>query len=165
VRKINFRSRVSEEPEINLIPFIDVLLVVLIFLMLSTTYGKFSQLKINLPVAGQLAQENKKKTIDVSVTDNGRYFVNGQPIDGSNAAALMTALQPFSQTTINGVNSAEAKQTQEPVLVIHADANARQRMVVAILDAAQRLGLQRITFATQAIAAGSASIKTTDKMQ
>ena len=73
---MNFRHRVREEPEINLIPFIDVLLVVLIFLMLSTTYSKFTELQLTLPVADAETQRDRPKEVLVTVTSDGVYAVN-----------------------------------------------------------------------------------------
>ena len=73
---LNFRGQRPEEPEINLIPFIDVLLVILIFLMLSTTYSKFTELQINLPIAGADRARARPKEIIVAVSADGRYAVN-----------------------------------------------------------------------------------------
>ncbi|MGB4928223.1 MAG: biopolymer transporter ExbD, partial [Giesbergeria sp.] len=79
---MNFRSRDREEPEINLIPFIDVLLVILIFLMLTTTYSKFTQLQLTLPVADAEQMRDRPKEVIVSVSADGRYAVNKDALDG-----------------------------------------------------------------------------------
>ena len=89
---MNFRPRAKEEPEINLIPFIDVLLVILIFLMLSTTYSKFTELQITLPVANTDAQRDYPKEIIVAVSSDGRYAINKGPVDGRSIEALSQAL-------------------------------------------------------------------------
>ena len=78
---LNFRKGRPEEPEINLIPFIDVLLVILIFLMLSTTYSKFTELQVTLPIADAEKARDRPNEIIVSVAGDGRYAVNRKPVD------------------------------------------------------------------------------------
>lgn len=134
---MNFRPRVREEPEINLIPFIDVLLVVLIFLMLSTTYSKFTELQLKLPVADADAQRDYPKEVLVTVTSEGAYAVNKVPVAGRSLDALAAAL-------LDG-----AKAGKESVVIISADASARHQAVVTVMEAARRSGLTQITFATQ----------------
>lgn len=134
---MNFRHRAKEEPEINLIPFIDVLLVILIFLMLSTTYSKFTELQIKLPVADVEAQRDYPKEVLVSVSDEGLYSVNKVKVNGRNMADLAQAL------------AETAKAGKESVVVIHADAAARHQAVITVMEAARHAGLSQITFATQ----------------
>ncbi len=134
---MNFRPRLREEPEINLIPFIDVLLVVLIFLMLSTTYSKFTELQLKLPVADADAQRDYPKEVLVTVTSEGAYAVNKVPVAGRSLDALAAAL-------LGG-----AKAGKESVVIISADASARHQAVVTVMEAARRSGLTQITFATQ----------------
>lgn len=134
---MNFRSRQREEPEINLIPFIDVLLVVLIFLMLSTTYSKFTELQLKLPVADADAQRDYPKEVMVTVTSEGAYAVNKVPVAGRGLDALSAAL-------MDG-----AKAGKESVVIISADASAKHQAVVTVMEAARRSGLTQITFATQ----------------
>lgn len=134
---MNFRTRVREEPEINLIPFIDVLLVVLIFLMLSTTYSKFTELQLTLPVADSQAQRDYPKEVLVSVSSDGSYAVNKVPVADRSVATLAAAL-------LDG-----AKAGKESVLIISADASARHQAVITVMEAARRSGLSQITFATQ----------------
>lgn len=140
---MNFRSHPKEEPEINLIPFIDVLLVILIFLMLSTTYSKFTELQLRLPQADADAQRSYPKEVLVSVSSEGDYSVNKLRVAGRNVADLAQALQDA------------AKAGKESVLVIHADAAARHQAVVTVMEAARRVGLSQITFATQSAAPGT----------
>ena len=113
---MNFRPRdrwgASTEPEINLIPFIDVLLVVLIFLMLSTTYSKFTELQLKLPVADADAQRDYPKEVVVAVAADGRYLVNKQPLSGRDVASVAEALK------------LAAKAGKDSVLIISADAAA-----------------------------------------
>ena len=141
---MHFRRPTREEPEINLIPFIDVLLVVLIFLMLSTTYSKFTELQLRLPVADTDAQRDYPKEIVVSVSSEGTYTVNKTPVEGHSVDALA------------GVMMLSAKAGKDTVVIISADANARHQAVVTVMEAARRSGLTQITFATQSAAqAGS----------
>jgi len=135
---MNFRVRPKEEPEINLIPFIDVLLVILIFLMLSTTYSKFTEIQLKLPVANVEAQRDVAREVLVSVSREGQYSVNKQVVNGNSVADLTEALQ------------AGAKAGPQSVVIIHADANAKHQAVISVMEAARRAGLTQITFATVA---------------
>ena len=153
---MNFRKRWRDEPEINLIPFIDVLLVVLIFLMLTTTYTKFTEMQLRLPVADADAQREYPKEIVVSIGPDGQYMVNKQVVSGNSVDVLAKALSQMSTqmaTQMTGQSSAEAPSQgtspQEVVLIINADANARHQAVIAVMEAAKRAGISQITFATQ----------------
>jgi biopolymer transport protein ExbD len=134
---MNFRPNVREEPEINLIPFIDVLLVVLIFLMLSTTYSRFTELQLNLPVADAEALKDNPKEVLVTVTSDGAYAVNRIPVTGHSVEVLAAAIE------------GAAKAGKESVIVVSADADARHQAVVTVMEAARRAGLAQVTFATQ----------------
>jgi biopolymer transport protein ExbD len=134
---MNFRRRSNEEPEINLIPFIDVLLVVLIFLMLSTTYSKFTELQLTLPVADTDAQRDYPKELIVAIGAEGNYSINRTALSGRSVDGVAAAL------------SEAAKGAKETVVVISADANAKHQAVVTVMEAARRAGLGQITFATQ----------------
>ena len=137
---MNFRSRSVSEPEINLIPFIDVLLVVLIFLMLSTTYSKFTEMQLRLPVADTDAQRDYPKEMIVSVSAEGAYSVNRVAVTGRSLENLAAALGDG------------AKAGKETVVVISADASTKHQSVVTVMEAARRAGLTQITFATQSSA-------------
>ncbi len=141
---MNFRKGSRDEPEINLIPFIDVLLVVVIFLMLSTTYSKFTELQVNLPIANTEAARDYPKEIIVAVSSDGRYSINKNIIQGRSLDALATALLAANPA---------AKDNQDRVLIISADATASHQSVVLVMEAARRSGLSHITFATQSTAA------------
>jgi len=134
---MNFRPRAKEEPEINLIPFIDVLLVVLIFLMLSTTYSKFTELQLTLPVADAQQLRDKPKEIIVAVAADGRYAVNRDTLDGKGVDAVARAL------------AGAAKAGPDSVVIISADAQSPHQSVVTVMEAARRVGLSQITFATR----------------
>lgn len=141
---MNFRPRHKEEPEINLIPFIDVLLVVLIFLMLSTTYSKFTELQLKLPTADADAQRDYPKEVIVAVASDGRYSIKGTPVVGRSVDAVAQAL---SQAATAGKDS---------VVIISADATAPHQSVITVMEAARRIGLVQITFATQSSAQAGA---------
>lgn len=140
---MNFRKHLRDDPEINLIPFIDVLLVVLIFLMLSTTYSKFTEVQLKLPVADTDVQRDYPREVIVTVTSDGRYTVKGTPVAGRNVDAVAQAFR-------------DAQPQKDSVVIITADAAAPHQSVITIMEAARRLGLNQITFATQnSAAAGS----------
>ena len=137
---MNFRHRTREEPEINLIPFIDVLLVVLIFLMLTTTYSKFTEMQLRLPVADTQAQRDYPKEVIVAVSADGRYMVNKVAVEGRSVAAVAAALGDA------------ARAGTDSVVIISADAGAAHQSVITVMEAARRSGLSQITFATQSSA-------------
>ncbi len=133
---MNFRKRApSVEPEINLIPFIDVLLVVLIFLMLTTTWSRLTEINMTLPLADAQKQKDRPQQIVLTVSAKGQYAVNKSPIDGTSVGALAAVLGPLA--------------SKEAILVISADAQASHQSVVNAMEAARRTGLSQITFATQ----------------
>ena len=134
---MNFRKARPEEPEINLIPFIDVLLVVLIFLMLSTTYSKFTALQVNLPAADADMPRDHDREVIVSVAADGRYAVNGRAVDGRSVELLTAEL------------SRAAGGPGDTPVIVSADATAAYQAVVNVMDAARRAGLPRLTFAAQ----------------
>jgi len=134
---MNFRKHRIDDPEINLIPFIDVLLVVLIFLMLSTTYSKFTELQVNLPTAEADKPRDRPAEIIVAVAGDGRYAVNRKALDGRSVEVLSAEL------------AAAASSLKDPVVIVSADATAAHQSVINVLDAARRAGLARLTFAAQ----------------
>ncbi len=135
---MNFRrGRREDYPEINLIPFIDILLVIVIFLAVTTTYARFAELKINLPTSSAEQTPNPPKQIEVAVAENGRYQIDSAAVGEASVDELAAALK-----------QAAADQS-EPVVVINADARASHQSVVNVMEAARRVGLTRITFATQ----------------
>lgn len=135
---MNFRrSSAADEPEINLIAFIDVLLVVLIFLMTSTTYSRFTELQVTLPTADAEKMQERPKELVVAVASDGRYTVDWQALEGRSVEVLAARL-----TEASGGQA-------ETVVVVTADAAAAHQAVVNVLDAARRAGLARITFAAQ----------------
>ena len=134
---MNFRARSREEPEINLIPFIDVLLVILIFLMLTTTYSKFTELQLRLPLADSDLQRDRPKEIIVAVGRAGNYSVNKQPLAERSVEALSAAMREA------------AKGGKDTVVIISADASAAHQAVITVLESARAAGLNQLTFAAQ----------------
>jgi biopolymer transport protein ExbD len=135
---MNFRKgRREDYPEINLIPFIDILLVIVIFLAVTTTYARFAELKINLPTSSAAQTPNPPKQIEVAVSEDGRYQIDNTAVGDASIDGLAAALKKA------------AANENEPVVVIDADARATHQSVVNVMEAARREGLTRITFATQ----------------
>ena len=141
---MNFRPHTHDEPEINLIPFIDVLLVVLIFLMLSTTYSKFTELQIKLPAADVDQQRDYPKEVIVAVSADGRYMVNKTLVEGRSIENLGAALVMA------------AKAGKDSVIIISADASSSHQSVITVMEAARRNNFTQITFATQSAAQAGA---------
>ncbi|MEJ7686080.1 MAG: biopolymer transporter ExbD [Variovorax sp.] len=137
---MHFRHGARDEPEINLIPFIDVLLVVLIFLMLSTTYSKFTEMQLRLPVADAEAQRDYPKEVIVAVSADGRYSIGRTMMSDRSVEVVAAALA----TASNG--------NKDSVVIISADASAAHQSVIIVMEAARRVGLMQITFATQSAA-------------
>ena len=136
---MRFRPRAfREEPEINFIPLIDVLLVILIFLMVTTTYSRFSELQINLPAAEAERPADRPSQIDVAVDAQGRYSINRAPVGFANPGAFSAELRKA------------AGDMKDPVIVINADATAPHQSVINVMEAARLAGYGRITFTTQA---------------
>ncbi len=134
---MNFqRGRTREEPEINLIPMIDVLLVILIFMMVTTTYAKFSELQINLPQASGEQTAAQTNQINVSVDASEHYAINSTLIAFSDVNALAQALVKA------------AGEQKDPTIIINADAKAPHQSVINIMEAARIAGYSRIPFTT-----------------
>ena len=135
---MNFqRGRTREEPEINLIPMIDVLLVILIFLMVTTSYAKYSELQINLPQAGGQAEASQVQPVTVLIDSNAHYAINDNVLNYTGIETLVAAMK-----------TAAGAQT-DPTIVINADAKAPHQAVINVMEAARQAGYGRITFATQ----------------
>lgn len=133
---MNFKkNRTCPEPEINLIPFIDVLLVLLIFLMMTTSWSRLTEINLTLPTANAQKQNDRPKQIILTVTAQGQYNINRSPVGGSSVSALSAVLTPLAN--------------KDTTLVISADAKASHQAVVNAMEAARRSGLSQITFATQ----------------
>ncbi len=140
---MNFqRGRRNEELEMNLVPLIDVLLVIIIFLVVSATFSRTSELQINLPTAEANSPADKPLMITVEVDATGHYVVNGTPVDGASVEGIASAL---TKAVGNG---------KEPTIVINADAKTTHQSVINVMEAARQANYTHITFATQ-IGAGT----------
>lgn len=139
---MNFRKgKHREDPEINLIAFIDVLLVILIFLMVTTTYSKFTALQITLPTADAEKAIGRPAEINVVVDSQGRYAINNVRVAFHDVAGLAADLRNAA--------SALGATAKEPVVIINADAMAAHQSVINVLEAARMAGLAQLTFSAQ----------------
>ncbi len=141
------KGRVKEDPEINLIPFIDVLLVILIFLMVTTTYSRFTELQITLPTADAEKAEDKPSQIEIGIDAQGRYKINSEVVSFLDAATLASDLKKAAETLNAGKTAAI-----DPVVIINADRASSHQSVIDVLEAARLAGLSKVTFAAQATA-------------
>lgn len=136
---MNFqRGKRHEELEMNLVPLIDVLLVIIIFLVVSATFSRTSELQINLPTAEANATQEKPLTIEVGIDASGKYTINNKGLADTTVDAIGAALQ------------AAANGGKEPTVIINADANTTHQSVVNVMEASRVSGYTHITFATQA---------------
>lgn len=136
---MNFqRGKKHEELEINFIPLIDVLLVIIIFLIVSATFSRTNELQINLPTATANAPQDKPLMIEVGVDAAGKYVINGKSISDTSVSGISAALQ------------SAAAGGKEPTIVINADAKSTHQSVVNVMEASRVAGYTHITFATQA---------------
>jgi biopolymer transport protein ExbD len=135
---VNFQRGKEKEPlEINLVPLIDVMMVILIFLMITTTYSKYTELQINLPTADAERQLERPNEITVLVDAQGQYVVNRSPVTFRSIEQLADELRRAGAAL------------KEPVVVISADASATHQAVVRVMEASRVAGLTQITFTTQ----------------
>jgi biopolymer transport protein ExbD len=139
---MNFRRGAKrEDPEINLIPFIDVLLVILIFLMITTTYSKFTALQITLPTADAEKAVERPHEVNVIVDAQGRYAINNVQVPFRDVNGLTEALRQAAGPATPG---------RSTVVIINADALAAHQSVINVLEAARMAGLAQVSFAAQA---------------
>ncbi len=135
---MNFRrGRARDEPDINLIPLIDILIVILIFLFLTTTYSRFAELQINLPEAAAESASDKPQVLMVAVDASGKYAINGTATAFGNTQSFAAALREA------------AKGSKEPVVAISADAAATHQSVINVMESARLAGYNHISFTTQ----------------
>ncbi len=139
---MNLRTRHRDEPEIILIPLIDILLMLLIFFMLATTFKRVAEIPINLPAAAQPPlPESEKKSLAVAIDAQGRFFIDQKAVVNSDIETLKRAMQTA------------AGERKELVVTISADAQTRHQSVIIAMDAARQLGLFKVGIATQQLTA------------
>ena len=137
---MNFqRGREREPLEINLVPLIDVMMVILIFLMITTTYNRYTELAINLPSADAQKQPERANEISVLVDAQGQYVINRRAVVFRSADQLADELRRAGGAV------------KEPTVVISADANATHQAVMRVMEAARIAGLSQITFTAQSV--------------
>lgn len=134
------KGRMREDPEINLIAFIDVLMVILIFLMVTTTYSRFTELQIVLPTADAEKSVQRPFEINVGVDAQNRYAINNARISYQDPAGLAEELKKAA---------AEGGNPEDPVIIINADATAAHQTVINVLEASRLAGFAKVTFAAQ----------------
>jgi biopolymer transport protein ExbD len=134
---MQFRPRFREEPEINLIPLIDVLLMALIFLLVTTSFSREARLRLQLPEATS-ATQLESASLRIAIDARGQYFINGKQLLNTSADTLRAAMQQ----AVGG--------RKDPVIVVQADRKTPHEAVVRVMDASRRLGFTHLTFATQA---------------
>jgi biopolymer transport protein ExbD len=134
---VNFRGRWKEDPEINLIPMIDVLLVILIFLMVTTTYAKYAELQINLPSADAEKHADRPNEVNITVNAAGEYTIDRKVVTFTNVSAFSDQMRQA------------AGGLKDPIVVINADAKASHQSVIHVMEAARMAGLSHVSFATQ----------------
>ncbi len=134
---MKFARTYKDDPEINLIPMIDVLLVIIIFLMLTTTYSKFAELQINLPSAQAEKQLDRPNEISVVISASGQYLVQRKAVTFRDVANLAQELREA------GANM------KDPVVVVNADSSANYQSVIRVMDAARQAGYGQVAFAVE----------------
>ena len=135
---MNFRrASFREEPDINLVPFIDVLIVIVIFWAVTTTYSKYAELKINLPVADANTVDQPIDKLEIAISQTGQYFVNGREVPMESPLLFAETLRQI------------AGPDSDPVIIISADSNTTHQSVIYTMEAARIAGYGRITFTTQ----------------
>jgi biopolymer transport protein ExbD len=134
---MNFRRHAKEDPEINLIPLIDVLLVILIFLMVTTTYSKYAELQINLPSADAEKQVERPNEITVAITAAGQYVINRQPVVFNDVNGLAQDLRRAGAAM------------KDPIVIINGDRGSNLQAAVTVMEAARIAGYPQVSISTQ----------------
>jgi len=136
--RTNRRNR-SDDIELNFIPLIDILLVVIIFLMVTTTFAKLSEIKVNLPVAEERSAQKTAEPINITITEDGRFIVNEELME--------SILIDDIAKVLKGI----AGDKEDTSVIISADANARHQSIINVMEAARKANLSKIAFTTKAI--------------
>ncbi len=133
--KMNFRTKKTEELDVNMTPLIDVVFLLLIFFMVSTTFDRESELQIELPEASGEITETEQLQIDVVISASGKYTINGNELLNSQIDTLLSGFRRV------------AGEEKEPQVIITADKNSTHQSVMTVMDAARQMGFVHITFA------------------
>ncbi|MEX0951851.1 MAG: biopolymer transporter ExbD [Gammaproteobacteria bacterium] len=140
---MHFRNKPREDLDLNITPLIDVVFLLLIFFMVTTTFDRESEISITLPEASQEVVQTDIETIEISIDQNGRVFINDKSL-------LNTQMETIREG-LNDALLAAGNIDEQPSIIINADAEASHQSVIRIMDVARQLGLRRITFATQSL--------------
>ncbi|MDZ7737027.1 MAG: biopolymer transporter ExbD [Gammaproteobacteria bacterium] len=138
---MNFRSRRTEDPDLNILPLIDVVFLLLIFFMVTTTFERESEISITLPEASREQVKSQDESIEISIDKQGRVFVNEQALANSQQSTIREALDAATSAIDN----------ESPAVIINADAETAHQTVIKVMDAARQLGLRKVTFATRVL--------------
>ena len=134
---MNLRKFDKQDPDVNLTPLIDVVFLLLIFFMVSTTFTRESRISIDLPESSATPVETESQAIEVTIDEQGRYYVNQQLVINNKIETLMQALRLV------------AGDKKDLSLIINADAKTTHQSVVTAMDAARRLGIVHLSLATK----------------
>lgn len=138
---MNFRSKRTEDPDLNILPLIDVVFLLLIFFMVTTTFERESELSITLPEASREQVESPTDKIEISIDQQGRVFINDNALVNSQQATIRDALK----------QALGEIDRQNPPVIINADAEATHQSVIRVMDVARQVGLRKVTFATRVL--------------
>lgn len=136
---MNFRPKRQQDPEINITPLIDMVFLLLIFFMVSSSFTRQSELELTLPRAAANPAEQQPETIEVVIDRNGQWYVEGNLLPDTGIATMRRSLEA----------ALPRDMAEPPTLIISADASATYQAVVDVMDAARQLGLHRISFPTR----------------
>ena len=136
---MNLRPQRREELELNITPLIDVVFLLLIFFMVSTTFERESEIKITLPKVSQEGGEAESQVVHVAIDANERLYIDERPLEDARLATIRAAI------------AASGQALEDPAVMIKADAGVSHEIVVRVMDAARQSGLVKITFATQVV--------------
>ncbi len=137
---MNFRSRRSEEPDLNILPLIDVVFLLLIFFMVTTTFDRDSEISITLPEASREQVDREPQAVNIDIDQAGRVFINERALANAQSGTIREALDRAVDDLDDG---------DDPAIIINADAETSHQSVIRVMDAARQLGLRRVTFATR----------------
>ncbi len=137
---MKFRQSIQQDPDINLTPLIDVVFLLLIFFMVSTTFTRESEITVDLPESTVSQTEREDEQLEIVIDAQGRYFVNQKPVINKKLETLIGALRK------------EMEATGATALVINADAQTPHQFVITAMDAARHLGIEKLSLATKEVA-------------
>jgi biopolymer transport protein ExbD len=135
---MNLQPKRREEPDVNLTPLIDVVFLLLIFFMVSTTFERETEISIELPEASGKQVQNQRQLVEISIDAKGRYFVNKEEVINTQLETLKQAIKKA------------AGDEEKPRVLLSADKATPHQAVITAMDAARQLGFVNLTFATSA---------------